>query len=166
MDGGTERGLAVLQARMALEHLMHVYAERVDGGDMEGVGELFATGKVVMPDGSELAGAQAVRDGYVAAVQFYDAEGNRAAYERLKTTPRTRHMVFNHVFEFNNRVTEAQTRVAFLVMQQIGDRLEPIVGGRYLDSYAKGIGGWSFVTREIRIDQVGDNSHHSAAAAE
>ena len=34
MDGGTERGIAILQARMAIETLMHGYGERVDGGDM------------------------------------------------------------------------------------------------------------------------------------
>ena len=163
MDGATDRGIAILQARMSIERLMHEYAERVDGGDMEGVGELFATGKVVMPGGSELVGAKAVRDGYVDAVQFYDADGQPAAYERSVTTPRTRHMVFNHLFDFNNLVTVANTRVVFMVTQVIDEQLVPIVGGRYVDEFAKELGGWRFVRREIFIDQVGDNSRHSAA---
>ena len=165
MDGGTERGIAILQARMAIETLMHGYGERVDGGDMEGVGELFQQGRVIMPDGAEHVGPQAIRDAYVAAVQFYDADGNRAPYQRRETTPGTRHLVFNHIFEFNNRVTAANTRVVFLVTQVIDGDLVNVLSGRYVDEFAKDLGGWHFRTRRILIDQLGDNSHHSAASA-
>lgn len=162
MSGGTDRGLAVMQARFTIENMMHVYAERVDGGDMEGVGELFALGRVVMPDGSELVGSKAVRDGYVAAVLFYEADGEPASYRRHETTPRTRHMVVNHIFEFNNAVDVAVTRCAFTVMQIVAGQYQPIIGGRYHDEYFKDMAGWHFRTRQVLIDHVGDSSGHSA----
>ncbi|MEM1432852.1 MAG: nuclear transport factor 2 family protein [Pseudomonadota bacterium] len=162
MSETTGRDIALIQSRFAIEDLMTVYAERVDGGDMEGVGELFARGCVVMPDGSELAGAQAVRDGYVASVVLYDGNGERADYIRHATTPRTRHLVANRAFDFNADLTAADCRCAFLVMQQIGERYEPIVGGRYLDRFENDGTGWHFVRRQVVIDSAGDTSHHAA----
>ena len=180
MSRTTERAIALMQARFTIEDLMTVYAERVDAGDiaqnaldpgpggvdagdMEGVGELFARGSVTMPGGAELVGAQAVRDGYVGSVVFYDANGERADYVRRETTPRTRHFITNKAFDFNEDVTAAECRSAFFVMQQIGERYEPIVGGRYLDRFELGAAGWRFAHREVVIDAVGDSSHHAAA---
>ncbi|MEM6708380.1 MAG: nuclear transport factor 2 family protein [Pseudomonadota bacterium] len=163
MRDGTDHTGAVLAARLALENLLHLYAERVDTGDMEGVGELFENGVVVMPDGTELRGASAVRAGYVAAVVHYDADGTRTAYQRLRTTPRTRHSVANPIFEFDRDVCGADVRCTFTVTQQIADRIEVIVGGRYIDRFEQVESGWRFVRRQILIDQVGDVTHHNAA---
>ena len=38
-----------------IEHLLYLYAERIDAGDFQGVGELFSGGQIVGPDGNVIA---------------------------------------------------------------------------------------------------------------
>jgi len=47
-----ERIPAIAAARFAVEDIMLRYAEGIDIGDIETVGEVFAKGELVMPDGS------------------------------------------------------------------------------------------------------------------
>jgi hypothetical protein len=41
-----------------------------------------------------------------------------------------------------------------------GMALQPIVSGRYHDRFERRVGQWRFAERRVRVDPVGDVSHH------
>lgn len=155
-----DRIQAITEARYAIEDIMMRYAEGIDTGDIEVVGEVFAKGEMVMPDGSSLKGAKALFDEFSSIIIFYDADGNVVPYKRRECTPRTRHMTSNIIYEFNDAVNEADVRSYITCYQTIGDRNEIIFGGRYIDRFAKDAAGWHLASRAIIGDNVTDTSHH------
>ena len=154
---------AIVQGRFAIEDIMLRYAEGIDIGDMELVGRVFAKGKMVMPDGSSLVGAQRVREHFSNLIIFYDADGNVVPYLRGQCTPRTRHVTSNIIYEFNQAVNQANVRSYVTCYQTIGIGNEIVFGGRYTDSFALDEQGWHLVSRVILGDNVGDTSHHLKA---
>lgn len=134
-------------ARAAIENLIHTYAERLDLGDLDGVGRLFADA-TYGPDGVEpLRGAQAVTDIMVASVQLHDG------------IPCTKHVTTNVIVALSNDAATA--RSYFTVFQSVNDvALQPIVQGRYHDSFRCRDGVWSFAARTVFMDAIGDVSRH------
>lgn len=159
MDRTTQMALA----RFVIEEIMFKYAEGIDLGDMESMAELFVQGAIVLPDGNEIRGYQEVFDSYAGMVMFYDDDENLVPYKRNECTPRTRHLVTNLIFEFNNRVTVADVRSYFTVYQTLGGRSEIIAGGRYIDRFERTIHGWHIATRAIHFENMGDMSRHNTA---
>ena len=125
--------------------LLARYCELVDAGDFDGVGRLFSNGAIVDEQGREIArGAEAVAAFYASTVITYDG------------SPRTKHLVLNTVFE-----TETVARSSFLVMQALdGFPLQPIITGRYHDTFVETPDGWGFMERRFSVDLVGDLSRH------
>jgi hypothetical protein len=81
-------------------------------------------------------------------------------------TPRTWHSLSNILIEIDSATT-AKSVCYFTVHQQTTDLpLQPIVTGRYIDTFELRDGAWRFATREIQPHLFGDVSHHVAAAAE
>ncbi len=129
--------------------LIHEYARRIDDGDFDGVGALFADGAVCGPDGTPIAaGTEAVAGLYAATTRRFD-DG----------TPHSHHVTTNVSVEVDG--DRATARSYFTVFQATdGIPLQPIVAGRYADTFARGADGWAFRRRVMDLRLVGDVSRH------
>ena len=133
----------------AVENLVYAYAERIDAGDLAGVAELFRHGRI-RTSGAVFEGAEEVRRMYEGAVRLHD-DG----------TPRTRHVTTNVAVEVDEPAGSATSRSVYTVLQQTDAlALQPIIVGRYHDTFHVVDGEWCFATREMFVDLTGDLSHH------
>lgn len=81
-------------------------------------------------------------------------------------TPRTWHSVSNVIIDVES-ATAASSICYFTVHQELpGLPLQPIVTGRYIDSFERHDDTWRFATREVEGRLFGDVSKHVAAPAE
>ncbi len=134
----------------AITALVMSYADRIDGGDLDGVAALFehatwrgdATGQV-------LHGAAEARRVYDHVV-LYDG------------IPRTKHVITNLVIDIDDGGTTASARCSFTVLQGVmpGEPIQVILCGRYLDRFEKADGGWRFTDRRFAPDLIGDQRRH------
>jgi hypothetical protein len=138
-----------------IRNLLGRYCDLMDAGDWPGVGALFARGRLVTDDGTELAaGAEAVAEFYARGTQLHDG------------SPGTKHLVVNTVLGEPAADGTVEARSSYLVLQGVeGVPLQPIITGRYVDRFARGAdggddGGWHFVERAFAVDLVGDLSRH------
>jgi hypothetical protein len=137
-----------------IENLLHTYAERIDAGDLEGVADLFAHGRIAAsaeatPEQS-VEGRERVLAMYRGVTRIYD-DG----------TPHTKHVTTNSIIEVDEPAGAAASRSYYSVFQQVEDLpLQPIVCGRYHDTFQRIDGRWCFDTRVIFIDLKGDLSRH------
>jgi hypothetical protein len=139
-------------ARTAIENLMFLYAEAIDGGDFAGIGELFAKGRMIGPDGRVNGeGAAGVKAIYDEATRLYE-DG----------TPKTQHVTTNLIFEFSEDGRRASVRSRFTVFQALPDfPLQAIITGHYADRFVyDDASGWSFEERRMRPVLLGDLSRH------
>jgi hypothetical protein len=133
-----------------VENLIYAYAERIDAGDLGGVAELFRHGRIEAAPGMFFEGVDAVKAMYDGATRLYD-DG----------TPRTRHVTTNVAVEVDEEAGRATARSYYTVFQQTADLpLQPIIAGRYSDSFHLVADRWCFDTRQIFVDLTGDLSHH------
>lgn len=138
-----------------IENLLHRYAELIDGGDLEGVAELFTHGRIGAgedPDpGSLVTGREGVLAMYRASTRLYEDDG----------TPHTKHVTTNAQIEVEDDAAHASARSYFTVFQQTDAlALQPIIAGRYHDTFHKPDGDWWFDTRIMLVDLTGDLSQH------
>ena len=134
--------------RAAVAALIFAYAERLDGGDLDGVAALFA--------GAEVRGERsgAVHRGAAAIAAFY-----RRTVVLYDGSPCTRHVITNLVIDLDG--DDATSRCAFTVLQARPELpLQTILAGRYHDRFARTATGWEFRERRILTDLVGDLRHH------
>ncbi len=141
-----------MESARSIENLLGEYCERIDLGDFAGVGALFARGALADEHGTELArGAEAVAAFYAAGTRLRDG------------SPRTKHLVVNSVVDVDEAAGAATARSSYVVLQATSDlSLQPIITGRYVDSFASADGTWHFTERRFLVDLVGDLSHHLA----
>ncbi|MFK7916240.1 MAG: nuclear transport factor 2 family protein [Pseudomonadales bacterium] len=159
-----DRTVKIAQARFAAEDIIYRYAETLDAGDIESMAALFEKGVVLLPDGKELEGPKAVFEHYRDLIHFYSSEGEERPYERLVTTPMTRHVTTNVRCEVNNDVRAVAAFSYFTLYQQNGDHIDLIAGGRYEDHFARDLSGWHITSRTFHIEQRGDMSRHLKTA--
>jgi 3-phenylpropionate/cinnamic acid dioxygenase small subunit len=137
----------------AVAQLLARYAELIDDGDFDGVGELLGDCTITMEDGTEVArGADAIRRLYEATTARHD-DG----------TPLTHHVITNLIVEAaGDDPDRVEARSRFTVFQATADLpLQAIVVGRYRDVIARGADGrWRFVERCMMPRLVGDTSRH------
>jgi hypothetical protein len=134
----------------AIENLVYAYAERIDAGDLAGVGELFRNGRIQAAPGVVFEGAEQVKGLYDSATRLY-ADG----------TPRTRHVTSNVAVEVDDDAGTGTARSYYTVFQQTEELpLQPIIAGHYHDTFHRVDGAWWFDTREMFVDLTGDLSHH------
>ncbi len=137
-----------------IENLLYVYAERLDAGDLHGVAELFTHGRI-LPDPDAAAdatfeGREQVLGMYQAATRLYD-DG----------TPLTRHVTTNAIIEVDDAADAGSARSYFTVFQRTDSlALQPIICGRYHDTFRRIDGRWWFDSRIMLVDLVGDLSQH------
>jgi 3-phenylpropionate/cinnamic acid dioxygenase small subunit len=133
-----------------IENLVYRYAERIDAGDLAGVAELFRHGRIEAAPGVVVEGAEKVRRLY---------EGSTRLYE--DGTPRSRHVTTNVIIEVDDDAGTAAARASYVVFQQTDELpLQPIIAGRYRDTFHRVEGEWCFDTRQMFVDLTGDLSRH------
>jgi hypothetical protein len=156
-----------LSAADHARNLLGRYCERIDAGDFDGVGQLFAHGSLADEHGQVLAaGAEAVAALYRSTTRLHGP------------TPRTKHLVLNTVVEDTTGGAEQEpgiwARSSFVVLQALGDLpLQPIIAGRYHDRFVHAAaagdelldlgassGGWRFAERRFTVDLTGDLARH------
>ncbi|MGN7780610.1 nuclear transport factor 2 family protein [Mycolicibacterium sp. 22603] len=132
-------------SRDQITELLYRYAELIDAGDFDGVGALLGRGNFM-----GVAGAEAIAGLFAATTRRFPEHGNR---------PRTRHLVLNPVVDID--ADSARARSTFVVVQQTDTvALQPIVVGRYADTFARDEQGWYFTERRVDVEMVGDVSDH------
>jgi len=133
----------------AVRALVVEYALRLDAGDLDGVAQLFAHGTFRSPLGTELTGADAVRTLFDPMILYADG------------TPRTKHVLGNLDVTVDADARTATARCLFTVLQAVpGLVLQPVLSGRYHDSFVEVDGEWRYAERMVLPDLPGDLSHH------
>jgi 3-phenylpropionate/cinnamic acid dioxygenase small subunit len=137
-------------ARGSIENLLYRYAELIDAGDYEGIGELFAHGSITDEQGNPMAtGAEAVAQLYHTTTRKYP-DG----------TPKTQHILTNALVEFLDDGT-AECRSRFTVLQQTDVLpLQPIISGAYVDHFENVDGAWRYTEKRMVMRLFGDLSQH------
>ncbi|MEO7371030.1 MAG: nuclear transport factor 2 family protein [Ilumatobacteraceae bacterium] len=133
----------------AIHNLIHRYAGLMDSADFPGIARLFAAAVLTNDQDTEgMHGVEAITRVYTDANRVYD-DG--------KT--HTKHVISNTELDIDGETARASSY--FMVFQQIDDfPLQPIVSGRYGDSFERVDGTWRFNGRHLSIDLVGDLSRH------
>lgn len=132
----------------AIRNLLGTYTEVMDAGDFDGLGALFAHGRISDPKGREIAAGQAaVTSLWKAMVRLYDG------------SPRTRHLLSGPIIDVDGET--ATCRSSFAVLQRFEDgSLHPVAAGRYRDTFGVTDGHWHFTERQFFLEQEGDMTQH------
>lgn len=137
--------------RAEVAELLARYAELVDAGDFDGVGELLSDAEVLEAGGQRVAvGAEQVAALYASTTVRHD-DG----------TPGTAHVITNVIVEAVPGGDELEVRSRFTVLQAVeGFPLQPVAVGRYVDRVRRIDGRWRFVRRRMVPERWGDTTHH------
>lgn len=145
-------------ARGEIENLLYRYAEYIDAGDFAGVADLFAHAEIAVEGTKDVTrGREEVQKLYETTTRRYEDDG----------TPKTKHVITNLIVEVDEHAGTATCRSYFTVLQQTPELpLQPIITGRYRDSFERVSGTWRWATRLMILDQFGDLSQHLMLDAE
>ncbi len=137
--------------KLEITELLYRYAELIDAGDFDGVGALLARSTFGAPGSGSVSGGENIAKLFATTTRRYPEHGN---------TPRTRHLVLNPIVEVNAGDT-ATARSTFCVVQDTETvPIQPIVVGRYHDTFSRDDDGWYFTERKVDIQMIGDVSAH------
>ncbi len=134
-----------------IRNLLGLYGERIDAGDFEGLGDLFARGVLADAEGRPFAtGPEEVAVFFAGGTTLYGG------------SPRTRHLTTNTVLAERAADGSVTARSAFVVFQAAeAMALQPIAAGRYVDRFEQDDHGtWRFAERRFDLDLPGDLTHH------
>ncbi len=147
---GIEDRIHRLEARFAIQDVMHRYAECVDLARFTELGALFRHGSIHAEGEDPIRGMESVRRFYAATNKIH-ADG----------TLRTRHLSSNPIIEVDTSGSKATARSYFVVLQATDELpLQPIVAGRYHDRFHVVEDTWCFAERVVLVDQIGEMSDH------
>jgi hypothetical protein len=131
-------------------NLLHLYCELQDAADFAGVAELFRY------SGYNVAGGDA-HHGYDEVYALKTKHDRTYADGTL----RTKHVTTNTILELESSGVRATARSYFTVLQATPELpLQPVIAGRYHDTFEKVDGRWRFAERVIHGDLVGDLTQH------
>jgi hypothetical protein len=134
----------------AIHRLLAAYAHNLDDGNTGANADLLANARFKVID-TVVSGRDAVEHFLKSNLQYH-ADG----------TPRTWHSVSNVLIDIDGPTT-ARSSCYFTVHQEApGLPLQPIVTGRYLDTFELHEGEWRFASREIEPRLFGELGHHVA----
>jgi hypothetical protein len=137
-----------------IENAMATYAELVDSGDFEGVGELLSSAEFSLNGAEPARGKAEIVALTKDSLRLHD-DG----------TPRTKHLITNISIEVDDAARTATAKSYFTVLQQATDfPLQPIASGRYRDQFQADDDGWHFTARSAFIDLVGDVSRFARSS--
>lgn len=136
--------------KVEIRELLYRYAELIDAGDFDGLGELLAKARFGGPRTPTVSGAQNISGLFAMTTKRFVDTG----------TPKTRHLVLNPIVEVDGDAATA--RSTFVVVQATeAVPFQPIVAGRYYDRFARAAGGtWHFTERIADVEMTGDVSDH------
>jgi 3-phenylpropionate/cinnamic acid dioxygenase small subunit len=136
-----------------IRRLLAAYAHNLDYGKVDANAELLAHAKFKVVD-TYVTGRDDVAHFLRTNLQYHVDE-----------TPRTWHSVSNVLIDVDS-ATAARSVCYFTVHQELpGLPLQPIVTGRYVDTFELHDGAWRFASREVDPRLFGDISHHVATPA-
>ena len=147
--------MTTVEDKLAITELLYRYAELIDAGDFDAVGQLLGRATFAGTRSASTCGAELIATLFAKTTRRYPEHGN---------TPRTRHLVLNPIVEISGERT-ATSRSTFCVVQNTETvPLQPIVVGRYFDAFScdpeDGPAGWYFTERKVDVQMVGDISAH------
>ena len=135
---------------VAITALIHEYAFRLDGGDLDGVAALFANAELSSTRGDRVRRGAAEARTLFDPVIIYD-DG----------TPRTVHQLTNVTVDVDGPTARARSYFTVLQVTDLG--LHPILIGEYRDRFALVEGRWEFTERVFDPRLFGDLSSHMRA---
>lgn len=136
--------MTVAADKLAVTELLYRYAELIDAGDFDGVGQLLSRGTF-----AGVEGADAIAKLFTTTTRRFPDAG----------TPKTRHLVLNPIVDVEGDTATA--RSTFCVVQATDTvPLQPIVVGRYHDGFGRDASGWYFTARQVDVEMIGDVSAH------
>ena len=141
-----------MSARDEITDLIYTYADRIDAGDFEGVGAILGTGSLTFDAALDpISGPDAITKTYEATTRRF-ANG----------TPNTKHVMTNVMVSIDPDEIHASSKSYYTVLHALPGEfaLQPIIAGRYHDTFQKVNGKWQFLTMHIFVDLVGDLSTH------
>jgi 3-phenylpropionate/cinnamic acid dioxygenase small subunit len=139
-----------IQDKLAITELLYRYAELIDAGDFDGVGQLLARATFAGTRSASTSGAEAIAKLFAMTTRRFPDHGNM---------PRTRHLVLNPIVDVDDRTATA--RSTFCVIQNTETvPLQPIVVGRYFDRFSCDDDGWYFTGRQVDVEMIGDIFAH------
>src|SRR5204863_1866598 len=132
----------MLSAETQITNLLFTYAERIDGGDIEGLADLFAHAVLTGGDGGRDA------QGREGALAWFGGGGGGS--ERRKT----KHVTTNVIIELDDAGTRAHVRSVYHVLLEADDGKGStiITAGRYHDELELVSGSWRFARRQYIQD--------------
>ena len=137
--------------KLEILELLYRYAELIDAGDFDGVGELLSQARFGGPRTPTVSGAQNIAAIFAMTTKRFADTG----------TPKTRHLVLNPIVEIGDGGTTATARSTLLVVQATDVvAFQPIVAGRYHDGFVRDAAGWHFTERIADVEMAGDTSDH------
>ena len=143
-----------LIAESEVRRLLATYAHNLDYGLVDTNADLLAHAKFKVGD-AVVEGRDGIAHFLKTNLQYH-----------VDDTPRTWHSVSNVIVDVVS-TTAASSTCYFTVHQELpGLPLQPIVTGRYIDSFERHDGTWRFASREVEGRLFGDVSKHVAAPAE
>src|SRR3954469_20335731 len=129
----------MLSAETQITNLLFTYAERIDGGDIEGLADLFAHAVLTGGDGSREA------HGREGALAWFGGGGERR---------KTKHVTTNVIIELDDDGSRARVRSVYHVLVEAdgGAGCTIMTAGRYHDELELVDGGWRFARRQYIQD--------------
>ncbi len=130
-------------------NLLYRYAEYIDSGDLVGASELFRHARIKSTHG-ELGPEEVLALWRELIIIYPDG------------TPRTKHVITNANIDVDEAAGVATCRSYYTVFQQLeGFALQPIIAGRYHDSFEYVDESWRWSFRDYSlVDLIGDLSQH------
>ena len=138
-----------------IKNIIYRYADLIDRGDLRAVAAMFSRGKIIAVDGqgqqNEIVGEDAIYGMYSSFTRLYQDDGS----------PHTKHMTSNVMVDVDEAGDTASSQAYAVVFQAVDDfPLQPIIGVRYYDKFARSEDGWHFTERRIESHLFGDLSRH------
>jgi len=136
-----------------VRRLLAAYVHNLDYGNVDANADLLADAKLKVID-TYVTGRDNIAHFLRTNLQYHDDK-----------TPRTWHSVSNVLIDIESATT-AKSVSYFTVHQEApGLALQPIVTGRYIDSFEFSDGAWHYASREVDPRLFGDISNHVAESA-
>lgn len=137
-----------------IRRLLAAYVHNLDIGKVDANAELLAHAQFKVID-TYVTGRDDIANFLRTNLQYH-----------VDDTPRTWHSVSNVLIDIKS-ATSVSTVSYFTVHQELpGFPLQPIVTGRYVDTFELHDGAWRFASREVDPRLFGDISRHVAVPVE
>jgi SnoaL-like protein len=140
-------------AAQQIRALLAVYSERMDVGDFDGVGALFAQATLRNsrdPEAIVATGAADITALLRRTIRLYDG------------LPLEQHVTANSIVDVDLDAGTATARSAYVVFMAAPNfPLQATGAGRYHDKFARDAGGWHFTDRLFIQELHGDLSAHN-----